>query len=557
MSDNYDLWNHAILFYFIEGAQRGTSIFLSVDDDIIPQIGRELDVTKERSLHTFCSAVRQRVLKGDRIKLSMVEGRNDFGEPNGVAFLAAMVLAASRMAEGDLTSHLNYFKRLREVFDLSPEEGRPRGMDAGTEVPLWEEWALWLQEHGFLPSAYEGDGPTKFTSYPISQTLLRRTDKDRLRKLFEEKNWHQDWNVDMLLKVRREGASLSQHLRELLNSDGLRFQAAAEAIYDFYEDWQNDPQLGQAHGGASRIPHLSLGLYRTEDLLRGNVEYFLYPHVPRRHRAEQIRVWFLGTLCTLTRERPGWYSPIGPIRGEELDQGSQYLIEPPSDFDAFILPQRQFWILISDPDNPDANVYATWGVPTEIPILGSPFIVLCHKELVPQLERLKGERLINWSDKPNPLPENDRWVEIRDCMIILQDWSGIRIENQQLYDALRPKQSMSISMSGGLRAPALGGWIEGYGPQLTIFGFEPQVNVKVIRVRDNHTIVELLTTVNEPFSIEWPEPGDYRVDAFCAGGEAKRLVKIISWDQLHISPPQKEEAIKLNGLRIRGAFIEE
>src|SRR5260370_2702228 len=259
-----------------------------------------------------------------------------------------MVLAASYMVEEGGTSQSNYFIRLREVLALPTNSSHPRPLDMepGDEVPLWDEWALWLQENGFLPSAYPGPegSAMRYINYPISQSLLRRSDRERLRRLFVEKHMSQDLDVETLfMQIQREKLNLTQHLRELLDSQGQRRQAVAEVIYDGYENWYTDPSLNRDAIESLHTPHLSIGLYRTEDYFSGHIQYFLYPHQPRRHRAEQLRFWFSETLHTLRSERPGWYSPIGPIGGKELDQGARYPIEQPADFDAFVLLQRQFW----------------------------------------------------------------------------------------------------------------------------------------------------------------------------------------------------------------------
>src|SRR5258708_22752345 len=142
-------------------------------------------------------------------------------------------------------------------------------------------------------------------------------------------------------------------------------------------------------------------------------------------------------------------------------------------------------------------------------------------------------------------------------MILIQDWSEVQIENQQLYEALRPKHSLNISASGGLRMPGVGGWIEDHGPAITVFGFEPEVNVKIQRVADSHLVLETRQPTNEQFLVDWSGPGDYRIEASFVGTEAVRLIKIVSWEQLRMSPPHKIETVEQYGLRICGALIEQ
>ncbi|NJK82064.1 MAG: hypothetical protein HC914_20295 [Chloroflexaceae bacterium] len=198
---SYDVWNHAIATYVTAGVQRGSTVYLSIDDEVLEQIQRRLQTRQDQPPEDFLKAVRQRVVLGRHVELMGIRGRNRYGEPNGIAFLAAMVLAASRMAEDEEEeiASSNYFTRFCEVLNIDQDGGRPLGMRSGAEAeePLWREWIVWLGEIGLLSSARPGEGATRYTSYPISQTLLRGTDRDRLRRLFQELHWPESWDVDI------------------------------------------------------------------------------------------------------------------------------------------------------------------------------------------------------------------------------------------------------------------------------------------------------------------------------------------------------------------------
>jgi len=157
----------------------------------------------------FCRAVREAVIIEGRINLGQLQGRNAAGLPKGVAFLSVMVLAANNMVDEEEISEDNYFKGLRAILGLpTSEDGRPPGMKCGIkdEEPLWHEWNNWLMSSGFMPSAHRGrGGRTTYINYPISQSLLRRTDKNRLVQLFSEKQWTAQWDAMTLFAyVRRE-----------------------------------------------------------------------------------------------------------------------------------------------------------------------------------------------------------------------------------------------------------------------------------------------------------------------------------------------------------------
>ncbi|MHC5726944.1 MAG: hypothetical protein ACYTXY_22960, partial [Nostoc sp.] len=256
----------------------------------------------------------------------------------------------------------------------------------------------------------------------------------------------------------------------------------------------------------------------------------------------------------LIDERPGWYLPLEfPLSLSELERGAKYPITLQSDLDSLVLPSRDFWILVPDPDDTDTGAYATWGQPS----LGTKFILLCKKELLPDINRLRDERLIEWSGKPQAVFNDSNWVELHQCMVISLAWNGVFISNQELKDALQPSVRLSISFSGGLRVPQQSAWLEGHSPQVTIFGFYPTVTLQITRLLDNLSIIERSQSTNTPISVNFPCSGDYVVKATCAGESTERLVKIVDWSWLGIEKPQRYEIMPINsGNYICGSVIQ-
>jgi hypothetical protein len=221
---SYREWNQALVSYFTSGVPRGTKLYVSVDDDVLERIGLEFgkDTGVNNGRDDFLIAVRKKVIIDQQVNLSNLRGCDSDGLPKSIAFLSATVLAAYQMAEEEKISELNYFRRLQKILGLSGA-CRPPGMEFGygAEEPLWKEWNLWLRQQGFLPSAVRGrGGPTTYINYPISQSLLRHADKNRLLDLFNEKQWTAQWDAQTLfIHVRRETSRLCQHLKELLTSN--------------------------------------------------------------------------------------------------------------------------------------------------------------------------------------------------------------------------------------------------------------------------------------------------------------------------------------------------
>ncbi|MDQ2808443.1 MAG: hypothetical protein M3Z04_16270 [Chloroflexota bacterium] len=529
----YGDWNNALLAYFVAGVPRGTQIFLSVDDDLLRQVGCDLLGPEANAVDDFSLALKAAVVRADKVRLDPITGFGVDGAPRCLAFLAAMVLAASRMAdegggEGEIAA-VNYFRRLREVLGLEPVEGRPVGLEPGVEEPLWQQWSRWLQEQGYVASARRGEGPRKYIDYPISQAIMRGADKDRLCRLFAEKRWSDAWEQDTVMaQLQHERRYLTQHLQELLSTPGLRYAAIFEAAYDVYTSWCRDPHLATGGTGDPSIlvnTNLIAGLMRVADPFGGAVDYYLYARTPRRRRADYAVV-DVGGAQRLTIDRPGWFAPLFTVTAADLDAGSRYKVLEPSEIEWLLLPQRDFWLLVPDPDNQEGEAFATWGPPQ----LGVAFMILCHRALLPELEHLRSERVLEWSGEPQAVLGAQNWVELRYCMVVSDSWSGIFINNQALHEALRPKSSLSLSVSGGLRAPHATGWLAGYGPRMTVFGFEQVADVQITSVVGEHNLHSGEYKMNVPFDYAWPGPGDYLVEAESGGEISTRLVKIVDWE---------------------------
>lgn len=560
---SYKEWNRALINRFTNGLPQGTKVYLSVDEDLLESMALEFGLAEpDHGTNDFLAEVRAKVARDGRVNLAPLQGRcPDSGLPRGLAFLGATVLAACRMAEEEKIDQSNYFCRLKEVLGLQSAPGRrPPGMAEGSEERLWKEWNRWLMEGGFRHSARAGSGRAdKYIAYPISQSLLRGADKDKLLQLFDEKQWKAQWDATTLLThIRQEGPKLSQHLGELLG-DRQRYEAVAEAFHEIYEHWLNTEDsspIATRRKDRTRSRYLFAGLYRSEEPFLGEVEYYLYPKQQRGRRLESIEVNYRGNIQTLNQDRSGWYLPLGvPLTVDELGNGIEVTVASPSDIDRLILPERDFWIFTPDPENPDSGAYASWGNPD----LGTPFIVLCKEKILKDLKLLRDERLLEWQGEPQPVDEGSTWREIDGCMVTSIAWQGVFIDCQELKDALQPTVKLSISLSGGLRVPGQNSWLEGYNPQVTVFGFFPTAKVEVINLleKDEPVVFERSQSTNKPFPLDELSPGIYLLRAKFASEIAERLLKIADWNSLQIAPIKRQESMAVDNEHfICGSIIE-
>ena len=559
---SYDDWNQALASSFLKGVPRGTKIYLSVDDELIRETGQNflLSLVAENWTQDFQLALRQQVVIGDCIDLDSLRGRTSEGIPKCVAFLGATVLAAYHMGEKKV-SDKNYFTQLRRVLGFPTNvSGRPNGMNEGyaAEEPLWKMWNLWLQEYGYLASAQPGEGPKTYINYPISQSILRYTDKERLKRLFKDNGWKQRWQKETIMAyVRQKAKDLTKHIKGLLNGSRHSYNAVSSAIYEVYEDWlenglalsdQSSKTSRSAVQNRSRI--LYADVYRTEQYFTGEVEYYLYPKQPRGFTQEQVEVLFNNSTQTLVNDRPGWYQPPSPIGANELIQGARYAVVSPTHFNCLMLPQRDFWILVQDPDE-ESSAYAPWDSPR----LGETFILLCKQELRQDLERLRTEGLMQWNEEIEPFINSSDWLELHDCMILAQDWDEVIVNHQELKEALQPRDYLSINFSGGLRVPKVGGWLEGQEPLVTISGFYPQANLKIVYLPKDKLTLEGKYKTNTPIQVKWAGAGDYLLTSDYVGEPVERLVKIVNWKTLPLEPPKDYQKLELASCQVCGSVI--
>jgi len=156
---SYSEWNDAMIAYFVRGASSGATIYLSVDDGALVDIGSRFE--QSNADHTdwvedFIEAVRSECVIGRQIYLDRVSDHQPDGTPCCVAFLGSMVLAAHRMVgeetEDQNIAPINYFTRLRQILGLTEATGgRPSGLDpAGVEEKLWQMWNRWLIQNEAL-----------------------------------------------------------------------------------------------------------------------------------------------------------------------------------------------------------------------------------------------------------------------------------------------------------------------------------------------------------------------------------------------------------------------
>jgi len=561
-------WNEAIINFTLSGLSLGSRVFLSTDDASLETIGLSFSEPRPHSgwLEDFKRSVRHKCVFGDEINLARFAYplRDSKSCPRYIPFLSAMVLAAHNMGDDSGEKPIDpraFFTHFNVVMGLPDQQGRTKGLTTGEDGKLWEDWNQWLRTQGFLPTAIPGDpGAYRYTRYPISQTVLRQSDRNSLWRRFTDGSWKKNYDEVLLIqRIRKDAQYFTRHLRDILHTDSDMWQRSYEAIsracYEVYEDWREDGDTASRVGQSSARVRTSLDarLYRTEDYFSGTTEYRLFPRQPRQAASITLSVQYQGHNYTLSEDRPGWYMPLWSIDAEQLTNGLKVpVISPNSQIQYFYLPAREFWILTLDPQISESGVYASWDKGVEI---GSPFILLAREELRTDLMKLKNEGLLEWESINSIF---DGWNEYRGVTVQAeaQAWASITLENDALRLTLQPRVNFSLAFTGGLRAPRGSGWLVNHGPQVSLASFIPEAELAVY-TEDDEVVFSNTIEAGKTIDFPWGLPGSYKVIVTQDGHSDERVVRILDWSELDVRPLSTDQFPSEDNFGICGALIKD
>jgi hypothetical protein len=150
--------------------------------------------TLREALHAVAPITTGRGLRG--VLRALTGPRDD------LIVLCACVLAASRMHPDEKHSTAAYYARLCEVLGGEPREQWP-AVAGFEEIPTrFDALAQWAAREGRGTLALPADPWPPLVGVPISQTLLRRVDRDRLGWLFDRHRVALDLGRDPLRLLR-------------------------------------------------------------------------------------------------------------------------------------------------------------------------------------------------------------------------------------------------------------------------------------------------------------------------------------------------------------------
>ncbi|WP_406494435.1 hypothetical protein OG936_11835 [Streptomyces sp. NBC_00846] len=192
MKRAYDHWHEVLSEEFFGAAHALQSTVLYVDDEVEGELAERngIDtplsqaVADEMYWEGSDRALLWRILSQCRAWAN----KGCIGAPPSLPVLAASVLAATRMATSDGMLRTNFRGRWYEVFGVPQEGHKANRLDKALDdvAAMWEELDCWLEEAGGLygASTVSTDELYWRVGYPVSQALVRRSDRQALTRFF-------------------------------------------------------------------------------------------------------------------------------------------------------------------------------------------------------------------------------------------------------------------------------------------------------------------------------------------------------------------------------------
>lgn len=271
----YEDWNEALGRAFFNTERSGQLVYLDRDDEAFGSAWLALGLQGEaEALISLADAVRSMLCWRHTGRLAFAEfdmmtkrwlsrrrvAIRDHGEtprPPHIALLMIMSIAAESMGARDLNGgegHSGYYAQLELLLRVpKPESPRLRVSFAESSEAYWEALSVWMEDHGGnrgLPSAYSL--MHRYVGLPISQALIRDTERRNLGKFFDEQGFvagnpvsHAEMYAALDIWTNSVGSSANQALRRMWEAAGSQNRITELALAQF-ASWEGIS--GEANG---------------------------------------------------------------------------------------------------------------------------------------------------------------------------------------------------------------------------------------------------------------------------------------------------------------------
>ncbi|MGH8544767.1 MAG: hypothetical protein ACREX3_14310, partial [Gammaproteobacteria bacterium] len=573
--DAYMRWNAALAEVFYGPEAAGLPVYLDLEEDVLHRAaqragepGRDRVGLVDAVRPTLGGPAGRRGIFGGHLTLLRGWHASSGDPPPVIALLSVLCLAAEDMRGGDGLSANNYYDRLMPLLDVRGEDFKKRVITAyrGCSHQLWGCLTNWLEdlqgERG-LPTAYALSH--EHIGRPLSQALLRATDRDKLKELFTELGLQprarllpMDMKPLLTEWIERSPSPASNTLRAMWRRAGAR-ERITDVACQLLSTWERDvekvgPAAGRPTGAraalrlAARLRTFPSSVLELDVIGPGEIEKDATLELLRIEDGD-------GSLVPLDVE---------DIPGTRWRLADPDLFEPESllaghlqirDNTGRILQRRPRRLV---PMSKDDLIHAY--VEAERLPLGESALVLCQQELAgPALRALTlvarpGFRVCQ--DPPRGLPRGWRLfsdVQVLGTLPTIDEATG-RAWPEDL-NVLQPLASSQVVLEGGLRLPGrVPRWSSLAPPELRVTTTDAsylEVTIEQKRVLAEPIEEDTQRQMNGSAAIlplaELGLPdGDYELKVAAAGGlESTRRpldtarLRLRSGDARNLVPPQQ------------------
>ncbi len=458
--NTYEEWGACIAAHLFREDNARRPVVLYVDDEILGAMAEfpsddaavvSLSHAVSSRLHPHADNMFSSILS--EALLWSARGKGDI--PPFMPAIAVATIAAARMASEGTMRSTNYYRRFRELIGLGGG-GEPSGY--GETFPLlWRYLAEWLdvvQQQRFGRSTV-APGPWTNIGYALSQTVMKRADRDRLGELF------------VALDLRPDETEV----------DGAELFAA-------YQAWARTAPLSRSAKSAARRPECSAQLQAILETElhawdgntideEGNrvaavhlaiefspMEIYLIAERPRGFPSPLRVTTPSGARTTLRSSVDGWYDPLGESVAHALADGVSLHA------DGFVLRFSPRDVIALRQD----QMVGAWISVREV----QPNVVHCAlvrdamlQEVCGYLDRYAEAGEDGWKPVPPSRKQPPGWSLIRSVAIANPPDSPVSDELAPLVPSVRGR----VALAGGLpMAPLIPGTQSCY-----LVGGEPDV----------------------------------------------------------------------------------
>jgi len=224
----YELWNSLLTTYFFKGRYKGKPVYLEVNDQLLSQIGLDAGIESKNYPDQFKRAIKNTLFQKNLFQKHWTncyqwKSRQQLDDaPPFIALLSFFSYVAEKMVMDEKYHANNYYGRMLRELGLPDHHSQALQLSFRQfSSRFWQNLNNWLEawdgEIG-IPTARALDSRF-YVSIAISQALVRESDRNILRKLFDDKGLTpgQKLTKEQMLSLLYIWATNSAHINTSLS----------------------------------------------------------------------------------------------------------------------------------------------------------------------------------------------------------------------------------------------------------------------------------------------------------------------------------------------------